>query len=126
MQGRLVAFTFDAENALPFVLYHSALDITDADRAATLAILNVLFDKGLAVDVAGCSGYWLKNEKTAEKSSHCCCDCSCEPSACNESSESVSDYVGESSLVELAEYYSFKEAQELVARHCSSCHENSN
>lgn len=118
LQGRLVSFTFDAENALPFVLYHSALDLSDADNAATLAMLKVLFDKGLDAQVAGCSGYWLKNEKGADTSSSCGCDCSGDSSACCESADCASDYVGESSLVELAEYYSGKQVQELVAQHC--------
>ncbi len=118
LQGRLVSFTFDAENALPFVLYHSALDLSDADNAATLAMLKVLFDKGLDAQVVGCSGYWLRNEKGADKSSSCCCDCSGDSSACCESADCASDYVGESSLVELSEYYSSKQVQKLVAQRC--------
>jgi len=101
MHGRLVSFIFDAENALPFVLYHAALDTTDNEKQATLAMLEVLFSKGLDVSVCGGHGYWLKQKA---------------------SDDTAYDYVGESSLEELAKEYSFKEAQELVAQYCSASH----
>lgn len=96
MGGRLVKQELQAINAIPIVLYHSALDRTDEDKEKTIAMLQVLFDKKLTpVQEVGMM-YWVKDNPSDTRSL---------------------PYSSMIPLADFAKYYSFDKAIELLEKY---------
>lgn len=67
MEGRCVARSIAAENALGFVLIHSILDKTEQDEAKTLEMLQILFDKKLDFNTKFAFVYWITDNPNDER-----------------------------------------------------------
>ena len=93
MGGTLVSRYIQGGNAIAAVLFHSALDRTSQDKEKTLAMLRVLFDKKLDPNTQARELYWVKDSPSDDR---------------------ALDYVQTMSLPELAEKYSFDDAQKLL------------
>lgn len=87
-QGIVTSAQLAGENALAMVLFHAALDKTQQDKDATLAMLQVLFDKKLDPNTKGGIVYWV--QPPGEQGAY--------------------DYVALLSLPEVASEFSFREA----------------
>jgi hypothetical protein len=61
-QGTLIAAQLKGKNALAMVLFHSALDQTQQDENATLAMMQVLFDKKLDPNTQARVAYWIQSQ----------------------------------------------------------------
>lgn len=99
MEGKLSSRILGGENAIAFVLFHSALDKTDEDKAKTMTMLKILFAKKLDPNTQAGEVFWVKNSPT---------------------DSSALDYVSLFSLSEAAEIYSFPEAQRLLSDYIKS------
>ncbi|HEV2600841.1 MAG TPA: hypothetical protein VGT41_00950 [Candidatus Babeliales bacterium] len=91
--GRLTSRMLAGENALAFVLFHSAMDKTQEDQDKTMAMLKILFNKKLDPNTKAGEVYWVKDKPT-DKSGY--------------------DYVSTFSLSQAASIYSFPQAQQLL------------
>jgi len=59
-QGTITSAQLAGENTLAILFFHSALDQTTQDKDATLAMLQVLFDKKLDPHAKGAVVYWVQ------------------------------------------------------------------
>ena len=96
MGGRLESKIIGAQNALGYVVLHSALDTTEKDQARTIEMLQVLLNKKVDINAKIGIVLWLKN---------------------NPSDEYALDYVGYSSPVEAAIQFSTPAVVELLLKH---------
>ncbi|HEV2916671.1 MAG TPA: hypothetical protein VGW78_02895 [Candidatus Babeliales bacterium] len=94
--GRLVREELHAENAIPLVLYHSALDKTSQDREKTINMLQVLFDKKLNPNIYVGLVSWIKDSPNDNRSL---------------------DYITQLPLLKFAKIYSFTEARKLLEKY---------
>ena len=97
--GYLVYRAISGRNALAFVLFHSVLDKTQADKDRTLAMLQVLLDKKLNPNARAGEVLWVSKD---------------------ESSTTAADYVRRLWLREVAAEYSFPEAQALLEKYSTT------
>lgn len=85
---------FGSENAFFFVLLHAALNESPEDDAATLAMLDVLLEKGLSISPRSVRVYWVKDKPE----------------------DAAKDYIAEMPLVETAIGLAFPEAVEKLLK----------
>jgi len=96
-EGKLASMIIGGENALAFVLFHSATNKTEEDNKKTLEMLRVLLeDKKLNPNAIVGIVYWVKDNPTDTR---------------------ALDYVSNFPLVALAIDYSFPAALELLLKH---------
>lgn len=96
-EGKLASMIIGGENALAFVLFHSATNKTEEDNKKTLEMLRVLLeDKKLNPNAIVGIVYWIKNNPT---------------------DKFALDYVSNPSLTSAAVEYSFPAALELLLQH---------
>ncbi len=103
MKGLLTSRILAGENALAFVILHSAMDKTEENKAKTISMLKILFNKKLNPNIKAGHVYWLKNDLKDTKSL---------------------DYVSSFSLSEAAIKFSFKEVQDLLQDYIKSFQKN--
>lgn len=94
--NRLVARMLGGENALVFALFHSATNQTKEDNEKTVAMLEILLNKGLNPNPQATFVYWVKD---------------------NAADTDAKDYVRPISLPQIALLYSFPQALELLLKH---------
>ncbi len=98
MEGKLVSRILGG-SALAFVLFHSVMDKTAADKNRTIAMLKILFAKKIDPNIEAGEAFWVKDKPTDTKSY---------------------DYISLHSLPEVAMIYSFPEVQQLIENYIKS------
>ena len=98
MDGRLASRILGG-SALALVLFHSIMDKTSEDKNRTIAMLKILFTKRLDPNIQAGEAFWVKDKPTDTKSY---------------------DYISLYSLPEVASFYSFPAAQQLIENYIKS------